>query len=94
MTKRRWCGLPPWRYVRKVPLRARLRFVFNWATWPLETCQDCGRRNMSRVGSYWLAPDDLWNEVIGRASGILCPDCFTRRANAAGIRIHWTAVRS
>ena len=38
----------------------------------LATCQRCGRANVPA----WSAPDDLWNEVMGGESGIVCPPCF------------------
>jgi len=59
---------------------------------PDETgCQECGGEN-----PVWFAPHDLWNRVMGGEDckddpgGILCPVCFIRRAEMAGIKDVWT----
>jgi hypothetical protein len=49
-------------------------------------CQDCGVDN-----PVWFAPNVLWNRVMGGPAatddpgGYLCPVCFIRHAEAAGI---------
>lgn len=49
-------------------------------------CQDCARDN-----PVWFAPNAVWNLALGGPDakgdpgGILCPLCFIRRAEAAGI---------
>lgn len=55
-------------------------------------CNDCGRPYYERIGSYWLADDDLWRRVIGTDAIVLCPECFGRRANEAGASFHWRAA--
>lgn len=54
---------------------------------PEDTCEECGGRNV-----VWFAPNDLWNRVMrGGDRGapdvleIVCPVCFIRRAEAAGV---------
>ena len=54
-----------------------------------ERCQDCGRDFV-----LWSAPDDLYAEVYGSLRGILCPACFSRRAEAKGIAVGFEAVRT
>jgi len=50
------------------------------------TCQDCNGHN-----PVWFAPNELWNRVMGGENatddpgGIVCVQCFIRRAEAAGI---------
>ncbi len=47
-------------------------------------CEDCGFEYM-----VWFAPNELWNRVMRDAEGdekdFLCPTCFTRRADVAGV---------
>jgi hypothetical protein len=49
-------------------------------------CQSCGGPTL-----VWFAPNDLWNLVMGGPEarddpgGFMCPNCFIRRAEAAGI---------
>ena len=50
-----------------------------------ERCQTCGR-------SYevvWAAPNPLWNDLMGGSEGMLCPDCFSMKASAAGYAPFW-----
>ena len=62
-----------------------------------EVCEDCGFPVVFFVSSYCLAPDDLWNAVVGtddnlRGEGvILCPPCFTGRAREQGKHVAWRA---
>jgi len=50
-------------------------------------CQDCAGHN-----PVWFAPSPDWNFVIGGPDakgdpgGMLCPNCYIRRAEAAGLR--------
>lgn len=53
----------------------------------IETCQGCGRRY-----DRWWAPQPLWDELIGNYGGLLCPRCFTVRAEAVGVRVCWTPM--
>lgn len=49
-------------------------------------CQDCERKN-----PVWFAPSPLWNLVMGGPDakgdpgGFICPNCFIKRAEAAGV---------
>ena len=79
--------------IRAIPWRRWPVFLWNALTYEAEICFDCGRKNIGRSGTYWLADDELWLEVMGSPHGVICPGCFTRRSNAAGIPIHWKPVR-
>lgn len=54
-------------------------------------CHDCGDDTLA---TYWLAPDDLWQAVVGRSDIALCIGCFAHRANEAGRPVHFEAVES
>lgn len=54
-----------------------------------ELCQECGRRYNDFL---WHAPTPLWMELVGHYGGLLCPRCFERKADAAGIRTMWTPM--
>lgn len=56
-------------------------------------CNDCGFPYYERMGSYWLADDDLWWRIVSDDSIVLCPGCFATRAHLAGVPMHWRAVR-
>lgn len=49
-------------------------------------CQDCGGENIR-----WFTDNVLWNEVLGGPEarddpgGLLCPQCFIKRVDAAGL---------
>ena len=64
-----------------------------------ETCEDCGLPVAFYVRSYWHAPNELWNAVIGtpenpRGDGVvLCPSCFIIRADARAIPVCFKAER-
>lgn len=49
-------------------------------------CWVCGRRQPF----LWHAHDDIWAAVNGSTDGVLCPDCFDRRALGSGYRLVWT----
>jgi hypothetical protein len=53
----------------------------------IEFCHDCGVRQPL----VWTAPDDLWADVSGEGDGggVLCPRCFTNRADALGYFLRW-----
>jgi len=54
-----------------------------------EHCQDCERP----YAMIWEAPNDLWRELVGpNGAGLLCPDCFDKRAAAAGKKLSWRCV--
>lgn len=62
-----------------------------------ETCEECGFPVAFFTRSFWNAPNDLWNEVIGtpenpRGEGVvLCPPCFVIAAGRKGIFVSWRA---
>lgn len=58
-----------------------------------ERCKKCGRMVAETCPTYWIAPDDLWNEVEGGGGGIRCIPCFARDCEEKGIFIHWRAAR-
>lgn len=62
--------------------------------YPCEICEGCGRRVMAHTGSWWHAPDELWERVRGanKPAGSPCPTCFTKEAERAGIHIYWQPV--
>lgn len=47
-----------------------------------EKCKACGGDN-----PVWSANNELWNKVNGSPNGILCPTCFVKMANEAGIKM-------
>lgn len=53
-----------------------------------EPCQDCGGFN----GLIWHSPQPLWDELMHRHGGLICPWCFTKRAEDEGIWITWTPM--
>ena len=87
--------------------RAMLRGLW-WSLvrrYPCEMCP-CGQPVGRAIGTFWHAPDGLWNDVVGwpgwerqygemaylGVPGTLCPRCFTERAEAKGIRLHWRPI--
>jgi hypothetical protein len=56
-------------------------------------CKDCGGANIR-----WTAPYEIWDSVTGAApgvstGGILCPQCFVRRAWDKGLTdVNWSLV--
>lgn len=50
-----------------------------------DVCDDCNGPNSPP----WFAPSDLWNRVVGNEGGMLCPRCFIRRAQSAGVDGVW-----
>jgi hypothetical protein len=57
----------------------------------IEFCRDCGRQQPIT----WHVDDELWAAVSGRTDGggVLCPECFDRRAWKTVGMLRWTAVR-
>lgn len=53
-------------------------------------CEDCGCQMLA-----WFAPNMIWNRVVGGPDaqydpgGVLCPSCFIKRAEIAGIIEVW-----
>jgi hypothetical protein len=56
-------------------------------------CVDCDLPTSYAIGSYWLADDALWAEVVGEDELVLCPACFHDRAQAKRIAVMWRAER-
>lgn len=58
-------------------------------------CIECGETYFERIGSYWLADDELWAEVMGDGCDcVVCPRCFARKAAEQGIPVLWQPVRA
>lgn len=54
-----------------------------------ERCQECGRDMPVR----WWSPTPLWCELVTTGGGgLLCPNCYDRMAEGAGIRLSWTPM--
>lgn len=53
-----------------------------------EVCDRCARP-CAIGGTYWFAPNWLWN-ILEPRSAMRCPACFTADCEAAGIQIGWT----
>lgn len=52
-----------------------------------ETCEDCDRRYDAFL---WGAPKELWTFLVDDSgAGLLCPRCFTERADAKGLMLRW-----
>jgi hypothetical protein len=77
------------RVIGVVPRRAWPLWLVNALTYTYEICFECGTRVGRHTGSYWLADDSLWLEVMGSPDGVVCPRCFTERAEALGMLIEW-----
>ena len=60
----------------------------------VEFCDDCGRRQPL----VWTSSDALWTETTGKQSvltdggGVLCPECFDKKARANGLMLRWVPV--
>lgn len=69
------------------------RAYWRWARrYSGEMCQGCERPVRLGIASYWRASDELWNKIVGRPSGVLCPRCFTEKARGMGVRVAWLAM--
>lgn len=49
-----------------------------------EQCQNCGRGYL-----LWWVYGGMWERLLGRSSGTLCPRCFTAIAAKAGLTLQW-----
>ena len=62
-----------------------------------EICQECGLPSNLHIGSFWYAPNGLWNYVMGGQfatddpGGLLCPRCFYHKCREQGIHINFVA---
>lgn len=68
-------------------LRARIKRWLARHTLVIEFCDDCGTRQRL----VWTASDQLWSQVSGHGNGggVLCPNCFDRRADQMGYLLRW-----
>lgn len=91
----RWQWHPGWlpRDLWMTPL-GYVRLLLNeLRRYRYETCDHCGRAYDGAIGgTYWLAENALWVEVMGHFGGCLCPRCFTRAARRRGVYLHWEPV--
>lgn len=55
---------------------------------PEDYCQQCGGKNI-----VWSADNDLWNKVIGSPNGIICPQCFEKKAEESAVSVIFRAGR-
>ncbi len=74
--------------------RARLRGFWHYIVrgYRYEICIRCGRPVGPHTGSWWYVSEDLWNDIIGEPTGVLCPPCFTTAGDAVGVPICWRAT--
>lgn len=80
-------------YMKNWP--ARLRAV--WYAWIClydgEICNDCGRPVARGIGTWWIAPDGYWMEIVEKYSAVLCPACFAGRCmEKEGTLIYWVPL--
>ncbi len=54
---------------------------------PDAICQECGGKNIG-----WMAPNSIWSKVMPDEGGILCPECFYKKAKQKGIHIWFQAI--
>lgn len=54
----------------------------------IEYCQICGRKQPV----VWRSDDALWLKIVGGKGGVLCPECFDRRATSLGYIVEWKAT--
>lgn len=59
-----------------------------------EICANCGRPVSNAIHTYWLASDNLWEQVNGQSGGVLCPRCFAQQAEEMGISVAWVGMRT
>lgn len=55
---------------------------------PETVCDECKGENPTP----WVAPNDLWNQVVGSPNGILCPSCFIKLAKRKGVDKIWDVI--
>lgn len=56
-----------------------------------ELCLICGKRYLT----VWRCPDKIWKKVFkSSSSGLICPECFDRRAREKGINLYWECIES
>lgn len=77
--------------VKQLFWKCRLACKYVWRyvgrSWRLiEFCKVCGRRQPV----VWNVPDVFWWEVTGSRHGVLCVECFNRRATEQGWFLIWT----
>lgn len=55
-----------------------------------ERCQSCERR----YETVWQASEEIWGAVVGGSRGLLCPDCFDRKAREVGRSPYWSCAEA
>jgi hypothetical protein len=81
-----------WGHRRAWHSRRALLYGLYWTfvrRYPGELCQDCGCPGR---GFIWHSPNALYIELTGGLGGLCCPECFDKRAKAAGIWLTWTPM--
>ena len=73
----------------RLRVAAKVLLCYHLGVSMVEFCKTCGRRQPV----VWTVPDDLWGRVTGRwdGGGVLCVDCFDRRAWDTVGMLRWTA---
>ena len=66
-------------------LVARIKSLLARVTCVIEFCHDCGKRQPV----VWTADDAVWAEFARPDNQPLCPDCFDKRADRAGVLLRW-----
>ena len=51
----------------------------------IEFCEDCGRKQ----SLVWHANDELWLKLMKKRNGVVCPECFNKRASNNGMVVIW-----
>ncbi|HXI19139.1 MAG TPA: hypothetical protein VNM48_22465 [Chloroflexota bacterium] len=64
---------------------ARIKSALAHVTVVIEFCDDCGRRQPL----VWTADDAVWAEFAPPDGGVLCPECFDKRADRKGVMLRW-----
>jgi hypothetical protein len=77
--------------VSSAQIQTRLDDGLNLDGWDGEWCRSCG----DPYSVVWWAEGDLWEALTGRTDGggTLCPSCFARLADEAGVTIEWRVRR-
>lgn len=71
-------------------------YYINLLKYSGEICDDCNKPVAKNIGSYWVAKNSLWNEVVNDgmlSPKVLCPLCFFKRATYERVPMHWEAIK-
>lgn len=55
----------------------------------IEYCNECGIRQPL---DWWCPDPELWKALNGAENGVLCPECFSARADRDGHFLRWYPV--